>query len=179
MENNDEIVNNDNVEKHNIKEFEKQNPDIFKGLKTNLQEILLQGESLSVTNRNPALDFVSKLTENQTDKLIDIFAKNEDNSILYHTKRLDAYKEIEIEKIKSKGLGINNFKQIFIGVLITFVTITVLLIFFKSEFLSQWFAFVVGLAGGGLGGFGLGKTGMLTYTPSNARELNKVDDEEK
>src|SRR5690606_1384610 len=114
------------------------------------------------------------LNDNQRDKLIDIFAKNEDNSITYHTKRIEAYKEVEIEKIKSRGVGIKNVKQIFFGLILTFALITILLIFFKSDFLPQWFAFIVGLGGGSVGGFGLGKSGFFNTNSNNSnKELNK------
>lgn len=149
---------------------------VVESLKEELREVLLQGETLVASRQlgNPVAGFVSNLTENQKDKLIDIFSKNEDNALTYHSKKLDTVKEIELERIRSKGQGLSVFKQIAIGVLAVFLLITVLLIVFKPDLLNTWLAFVMGLGGGGLGGFGLAKSSSLNSTQqsSAAKELS-------
>ena len=81
-----------------------------------------------------ALD-LSKLDKQQLDKVLETMSENEKNAFSYHSKRLDAIKEIELRRIDASVINQKTIKIVLIGVLIFVLpAITLLILFFKETF---------------------------------------------
>lgn len=117
---------------------------------------------------------MSKLDKEQIDKVLDTMAKNEQNAFSFHTKRLDAIKEIELRKIDASIVNQKTLKFVLIGILIFVLpAITLLILFFKESFFIPWLTFLTGT----FGGFGLSQiTGSLFKTQDDKNPI-KEDDE--
>lgn len=136
--------NNEELISHEGEEM----PIIENPSKTKVGSILQELEVLALSkNRNNGLD-LSNFSEKQTDKLLDILAKNEENAFNYHTKKLDTLKEVEIKRIDSSSINQKTLRWIAYGVVIAIPLITILLMFYKDEYFVPWLTFLAGLAGG-------------------------------
>jgi hypothetical protein len=141
--------------------------------KSKVQEIFSQLEMMALhKSSSNGLDF-SKFDKEQLDKVLDTLHLNEQNAYNYHTRRLDAHKEIEIEKIKASVVNeTTNRHTIYIAGAV-FLIITVLILIFKDTFFVSWITFITGLAGG----FGVGKYSNKTVSEAKASPAIQEDSE--
>ncbi len=100
-------------------------------VKSILQE--LEVLALSKSRGSSGLD-LSKLNEEQTSKLLDILGKNEDNAFEFHSKRLEASKEIELKRIDSSTVNQKTIRIIVVGALIVLPIITLLIMFYNDQY---------------------------------------------
>lgn len=61
-----------------------------------------------------SIDF-NKLDSSQIDKVLETMADNEKNAFAFHTKRIDAMKEIELRKIDASVIHQKTLKIVLIG----------------------------------------------------------------
>lgn len=116
---------------------------------------------------------LSKLDKQQLDKVLDTMAENEKNAFSYHSKKLDAIKEIELRRIDASVINQKTVKIVLIGVLIFVLpVITLLILFFKDTFFIPWLTFLTGM----LGGFGLSKVSGSLFKPEELKNPIKEDD---
>ncbi len=121
-----------------------------------------------------SLDF-TKLDKEQIDKVLDTMAENEKNAFAFHTKRIDAIKEIELRKINASVINQKTFKFVLIGVLIFVLpAITLLILFYKETFFIPWLTFLTGI----FGGFGLSKITSGLFKSPEIRNPIKEDEED-
>ena len=117
---------------------------------------------------------ISKLDKGQIDKLLESISENEKNAFAFHTKRIDAIKEIELKRIDASVINQKTFKIVLIGsVLIIIPTITILILFFKETYFIPWLTFLTGI----LGGFGLSKVTSNILKPKEEKNPIQEDDE--
>lgn len=117
---------------------------------------------------------LSKLDKEQIDKVLDTMAENEKNAFDFHSRRLDAIKEIELRKIDASVINQKTLKFVLIGVLIFILpTITLLILFFKDAFFIPWLTFLTGI----IGGFGLSKIMSSAFKTQNTKNPIKEDEE--
>jgi hypothetical protein len=117
---------------------------------------------------------LSKLDKNQIDKVLDTMAENEKNAFAFHSKRLDAIKEIELRKIDASVINQKTLKFVLIGVLIFILPlITLLILFFKETFFIPWLTFLTGI----VGGFGLSKITSSLFKTQDSKNPIKEDEE--
>jgi len=119
-----------------------------------------------------SLDF-SKLDKEQIDKVLDTMAENEKNAFAFHSKRLDAIKEIELRKIDASVINQKTLKYVLVGILIFVLpAITLLILFFKDTFFIPWLTFLTGI----LGGFGLSKiTSSIFKTQDSKNPIKEYE----
>ncbi len=116
---------------------------------------------------------ISKLSKEQIDKILDTMAENEKNAFAFHSKRLDAIKEIELRKIDASVINQKILKFVLIGVLIFILpAITLLILFFKDTFFIPWLTFLTGI----LGGFGLSKILSSIFKTQDTKNPIKEDE---
>ncbi|MCK9290777.1 MAG: hypothetical protein WCR58_09210 [Bacteroidales bacterium] len=119
---------------------------------------------------------LNKLDKDQIDKVLDTMAENEKNAFAFHSKRLDAIKEIELRKIEASVINQKTLKFVLIGVLIFVLpAITLLILFFKDTFFIPWLTFLTGI----LGGLGLSKIMSSIFktqdTKNPIKEVEEID----
>lgn len=117
---------------------------------------------------------LSNFNTSQTDKLLEILSKNEDNAIKYHQKRLDAAKEVELKRISATTVSQINVRIALIGTLIVVPLITILILLFKDSYFVPWLTFLTGLAGG----FGLSKASKALTKEPPKNSLAEDDSED-
>ncbi len=161
----------------NIKNSDKDpnNPEIVKPQlpKSEVQAMFQELEIMAMQkgSRN-ILDF-NKLDKGQIDKVLDTMAENEKNAFAFHSKRLDAIKEIELRKIDASVINQKTLKFVLIGVLIFILpAITLLILFFKDTFFIPWLTFLTGI----LGGFGLSKIISSVFKTQDTKNPIKEDE---
>lgn len=120
---------------------------------------------------------ISKFDKEQVDKLLETVSENERNAFQFHTKKLDAIKEIELERIKASSINKRTVKFVAIRTIIFVLPIiTILILFFKDNFFIPWLTFLTGI----LGGFGISKvTSSLFKNQEKNPLLEEVEEEEK
>ena len=91
---------------------------------TKVKGVLEELEMFALQQSNQSDIDVSKFNDDQKNKLLDILSANEKNAFSFHSKRIDAIKEIEIKKIDAS------------------------ILFFKETFFIPWLTFLTGLIGG-------------------------------
>ncbi|PIQ22890.1 MAG: hypothetical protein COW65_00480 [Cytophagales bacterium CG18_big_fil_WC_8_21_14_2_50_42_9] len=119
-----------------------------------------------------ALDF-NKLNPEQINQVLATLKENENNAFAYHTKRLDAIKEIEIKKIDASVINQKTYRYSVIGLLIAGFVIIVLILIFKENFFIPWLTFLTGI----LGGFGLGRSSIGKIKEENKNPIKDDDDD--
>jgi hypothetical protein len=137
---------------------------------------MLEGLEMFSAKRNSAPSFsLADLNEGQRDKVLDIVAKNEDNAYKYHTKKLEVLERLNSKQIDASTIGRRNVRYIVYAAIATFLILTIVIIFYKSEFFVPWLTFLTGLAGG----FGLSKVkNGLTKEPKLSDPTKNEEDEE-
>jgi len=119
-----------------------------------------------------ALD-LSKLDKQQLDKVLETMSENEKNAFSYHSKRLDAIKEIELRRIDASVINQKTIKIVLIVVLIFVLpAITLLILFFKETYFIPWLTFLTGM----LGGFGLSKVSGSLFKTQEIKNPIKEED---
>lgn len=166
---------NNNIE-NNIENLKTEKPEVLDEIKNKMQGIMLQEEHLFMSNQSPSSVFVKNLEKDERKMLIKNFEKSEDNAFKLEMKKLEVIENVSKAKIKSKGAGIKNVKYIIFFTVSILAVITGIIIFFAREFFSEWIAFIVGISGGGLGGFGLSKSGILNFNNLVPQNLQNNDD---
>jgi len=123
---------------------------------------------------NRGLD-ISKLNEGQINKLLDNLSQNESNAFVYHTKRLDAIREIELAKLSASTVNQRTVRYILVAILIFIAIITGIILIWKETFFIPWLTFLTGL----LGGVGLNKvTSSLTKQPQTKNPIKEDDNKD-
>ena len=83
--------------------------------KNKMQGIFQELEVMALQKGRSGLD-LSKLSEGQIDKIIDVLRRNEDNAFTYHSKRLDAIKDIELAKINAATTNQKTLRILFVTI---------------------------------------------------------------
>lgn len=97
---------------------------------------------------------ISKFTDNQRDKLLDIISKNEDNAFKYHNRRLDVTEKLNTKLIESTTVSQKNVRYIGILVIVLIFLIMFIILIYRDQYFQIYLSFVVGLLGGiGVKGF--------------------------
>lgn len=116
---------------------------------------------------------ISKLDKQQIDKLLDTLSENEKNAFAFHTKRIDAIKEIELKKIDASVINQKTLKIILIGGLLVIAPlITLLILFYKEAYFIPLLTFLTGI----LGGFGLSKVASNVFRQPERKNPIKEED---
>lgn len=120
-----------------------------------------------------SIDF-NKLDSSQIDKVLETMADNEKNAFAFHTKRIDAMKEIELRKIDASVIHQKTLKIVLIGVIVVILpVITLSILFLKENFFIPWLTFLTGI----LGGFGLSKAATSLFKPIDTKNPIKEDED--
>lgn len=139
---------------------------------------VLQELKIMATQKSSRGGFdISKFDKEQVDKLLDTVSENEKNAFQFHIKRIDAIKEIELERIKTSSINKRTVKFVAIGgIIFVLPIITMLILFFKETFFIPWLTFLTGI----LGGFGVSKmtTGLFNNQDKNPL-LEETEEEDK
>lgn len=136
-----------------------------------MQGILEELEVLALHKGKSGGIDLSNFTEQQTDKLLDILSKNEDNAFAFHTERLKASKEIEIKRIDSTTLNQKTIRIIVIGLMVSIPVVTLLIMFYRQEYFIPWLTFLAGLAGG----TGINKISQALFKTPDKNPLADAD----
>ena len=116
----------------------------------------------------------NKLDSSQIDKVLETMADNEKNAFAFHTKRIDAMKEIELRKIDASVIHQKTLKIVLIGVIVVILpVITLSILFLKENFFIPWLTFLTGI----LGGFGLSKAATSLFKPIDTKNPIKEDED--
>lgn len=143
--------------------------------KSRVQEVLHELEIMAMQKGGRSGLDVSNFDKSQIDKLLDTVAENERNAFAYHTKRIDAFKEIELKKIDASIFNQRTFKIVIIGSLLIVVpALTMLILFYKEAFFIPWLTFLTGI----LGGYGLSKATSGFFKQIETKNPIKEDDGE-
>jgi hypothetical protein len=116
--------------------------------KSKISGVLEELELITLQKSQQSNIDVNKFNDEQKNKLLDILGQNEKNAFDYHTKRIDAIKEIEIKRIDASIINQKTLKLLIIGIIIAIPAITLLILFYKETFFIPWLTFLTGLAGG-------------------------------
>ncbi|NDI99284.1 hypothetical protein GWA97_09370 [Flavobacterium sp. LaA7.5] len=162
------IKEGNNEEEVNDTSSEILNPEVPH---SKVQEMFHELEIMAMqkNSKNSSLD-LQHLSKEQIDKVLETMDKNEDNAFNFHSKRLDAYKEIRLKEIDSSVISQKTTKYISIGGLAVLAIVTLVIIIFKTEFFIPWLTFLTGLAGG----FGIGKGSKSSEDTAKSK---KYDDD--
>jgi len=142
--------------------------------KSKVHSVLQELEVMALQKGSKNTLDISKLDKEQLDRLLDTLAENERNAFAYHTKRIDAIKEIEIKRIDASVINQKTVKVVFIGGLLVVVPVlTGLILFFKETYFIPWLTFLTGI----IGGFGLSKmTANIFKQPNSSNPIKEDDD---
>jgi hypothetical protein len=144
----------------------------------NIAKVLEQMQILSLKKERGSSGFdLSRFTEPQVDKLLNILDKNEDNAFKYHTKRLDSVQAIQIKKIDASIVDQKTKRFIFFGILAAAAVITLVILWLKQEFFVPWLTFLTGSAGGWGVGRSQAKTKIVKESSSGDSDDENNDDD--
>lgn len=143
-----------------------------KKMQSVLQELQIMATQRSSRNN---LD-ISKFDKEQVDKLLETVSDNEKNAFQFHTKKIDAIKEIELAKINASTISQKTLKFVAIGAIVFILpTLTILIMFFKDAFFIPWLTFLTGI----LGGFGVSKATSGIFEKNQKNPLIEDSGEEE
>lgn len=162
---------NDNLapieNKEQAKEIQPQTP------KSKIQGVLEEFEMLALHKDGHGGVDISTFNDGQKDALLDILRTNEKNAFDFHTKRVDAIREIEIKKIDASIVNQKSLRFLIIAIVVTIPIITLLILFYKETFFIPWLTFLTGL----IGGVGISKIIPALYKqPSKENPINDNND---
>jgi len=141
--------------------------------KSKMKGVLEELEMFALQRGSQSSFDISTFNEAQKDKLLDILSINEKNAFDYHTKRIDAIKEIEVKKIDASIVNQKSLRILIVAIVITIPIITLLILFFKETFFIPWLTFLTGL----IGGVGISKIIPVFYKqPSKENPINDNSD---
>lgn len=118
-----------NIDKNQSGIPEQQNDPIIP--KNKVQTIFQELEILSMQKGLKNNIDLSKFSEKQIDKLLETLSENEENAFNFHTKRIDAIKEIELSKINASTVNQKTLRLAIVGVLVAMPAITILILLAK------------------------------------------------
>ncbi len=152
------------------------NPKISDSIGSTKMQSVLQELQIMATQKGGNRGFdISNFDKEQIDKLLETVSENEKNAYQFHTKRIDAIKEIELEKIKASSINKVTIKYLLIGsILVVIPGITLLILFFKDTYFIPWLTFLTGM----LGGIGISKTASGLFKKENNNPLLEEMEEE-
>lgn len=137
--------------------------------KSKMKEVLEEFEMFALQRGSQSGIDISTFNDEQKNKLLEILSDNERNAFDFHTKRIDAIKDIEIKKIDASIVNQKSLRILIVTVVIVIPLITILILFFKDTFFIPWLTFLTGL----LGGFGISKIVPVLYKqPSKENPIN-------
>lgn len=138
--------------------------DVMESLQLLAQQRLSSGLDLSMFDKE------------QLDKLLDHMTVHEAKHYDFQTKRLDAIKRLELERIRATVLHKRTWRYIALGAsLVVLPAVTVLILFYREQFFVPWLTFLTGV----LGGVGLSKLGATpTNNEKNTQTLLELTKEE-
>ncbi len=96
---------------------------------------------------NNGLD-VSKLSEKQTDKVIDLMHKNEDNAFSYAKEKLRVTENLNIRALDASIVDQKTMRYILVGGIGGLFVLLLLILFFKEQYFVTFLSFITGLFGG-------------------------------
>jgi hypothetical protein len=100
---------------------------------------------------------IGSLNNEQFDRMLGLLAKNEDNALEFHKKRLDVIEKVSIRRIDASTTNQKTLRIFLIIAAVIGLAITGSILFFKEQFFIPWLTFLTGL----FGGFGLNKIGRF------------------
>ena len=117
---------------------------------------------------------ISKFTDSQRDKLLDIMSKNEDNAFKFHNKRLEVTEKLNTKIRESTTVSQRTIRYIGILALLLISALMVIILVYKDQYFPAFLSFIAGLGGG----FGLkGGFDKVVQKPTLVSDDN--DDEDK
>lgn len=145
---------------------EVKNTSKMKGMIQSLEMMAMQRSS------RDNLD-ISKFTDAQRDKLLDIMSKNEDNAFKFHNKRLEVTEKLNTKIIESTTVSHRTIRYIGILALLLVFALMVIILVYKDQYFSVFLSFIAGLGGG----FGLkGVFDKAVQKPTLVSDDNDDDD---
>ena len=145
---------------------EVKNVSKMKGMIQSLEMMAMQRSS------HDNLD-ISKFSDAQRDKLLDIMSKNEDNAFKYHNRRLDVTEKLNTKLIESSTVSQRTIRYIGILALSLIFIVMILILIFKDQYFSAYLSFIAGLGGG------LGLKGILDKAIQKPTLASTDDEDEK
>ena len=140
--------------------------------KAKAQQILQEFEIMAMQKASRNTLDISKFDKDQINKLLEAAKENESNAFAFHTMRINAMKEIELKRIDASVVNQKTIRYLlWIGVLVVGPGLTILIMFFKEDFLVTWLTFITGL----IGGAGLNKS--LSGLLKQPEAKNPISDE--
>jgi hypothetical protein len=139
-----------------------------------MEQFLEQFAMFSMNKGAGNFDF-SNFSESQIDKILDIVSENENHAFKFHEKKIDSDEKINSKIISSHIVNQITLRFVALSAIFVFTAITIIFVFFKDNFLSQWMSFVTGM----VGGFGLRSVGKYFIKDSQLSKLNKNDDDQE
>ena len=117
---------------------EVKNTSKMKGMIQSLEMMAMQRSS------RDNLD-ISKFTDAQRDKLLDIMSKNEDNAFKFHNKRLEVTEKLNTKIIESTTVSQRTIRYIGILALLLVFALMVIILVYKDQYFSVFLSFIAGL----------------------------------
>jgi len=99
-----------------------------------VNQILQELEVISLHKGSGGNIDLSEFDKNQKDKLLDLIAKNEDNTSKFHSEQTNAFKEIELARIAEAGVNNKTLRYILVASIFLVVALTVLILLFKENY---------------------------------------------
>ncbi len=115
---------------------------------------------------------ISKLSEKQRDKVIDLMHKNEDNAFSYAKEKLRVTENLNIRALDASIVDQKTMRYILVGGIGGLFVFLLLILFFKEQYFVTFLSFITGLCGG----VGL-REGFVRLT-KNPQPINPDDDDE-
>ena len=139
--------------------------------KRELKSIFQELEFMALQKGNRGSLDLNQLDKDQRDLLLNTMAENEKNAFYYHSKRLDAFKEIEIARINASVINKKTLRFLVIGLVVLVIPVlTLVILILKDTYFIPWLTFLTGI----LGGFGASKVTSKLFADSEVK--NPIDD---
>lgn len=142
--------------------------------KNSIQSVMHELEIMAMQRGSRNGFDISTFDKEQVNKLLETLSENERNAFVFHSKRIDAIREIELKRIDASVINQQTIKVVLIGgVLVIIPAITLLILFYKESYFIPWLTFMTGI----LGGFGLSKITSGTFKQQENKNPIKEDEE--
>lgn len=91
---------------------------------------------------------ISKLSEKQRDKVIDLMHKNEDNAFSYAKEKLRVTENLNVRALDASIVDQKTMRYILVWGMGGFFILLLLILFFKEQYFVTFLSFITGLCGG-------------------------------
>lgn len=116
--------------------------------KSKIKGVLEEFEMYALQHGNQNLLDIAKFSDAQKDKLLEILSVNEKNAFEYHSKRIEAIRDIEVKKIDASIVNQKTLRILIVSAVVLLPLITLIILFFKESYFIPWLTFLTGLMGG-------------------------------